>query len=1057
MILISCKKILRLSFILLIILFIPTITESKEYSVPSLIDKHESGDKDNNLKSKDDTSNEITVEGLTFNGYIPEYVSQDYSNEKLYWPDNRFKQNIKSGNLIKSIFSAVLPRQTAIITGLGKGLRLLTDKNIGLTTDRSKTDYIKKLLNGKVNSITALEAYDFGNFALSKKLAITELNHIQHQYGTQPSTSLAKAYIQAAVVHEETNDPRDTEISYQYWLRASEIYKSMKMRREEAAVLINFTEFLLRYRRFNEAQKIHSFILSLGKLPEDLEMRLLRISARMLAERGRCVEAIRSYSIAFQYWENKRTSKQEKTAKTNSILFSYFTGIDESAIIPEFEAAKVLSDLSELMVSLGHYEEAESLLNAAIDKTDGTDIHFSIRRLRFFIDLADILINNHKYNDAKKIIGSIYNITEWKSLLLSRSVAEYELLNSALLLNKNDIADAEHSIRFALYSYQYDLGNSPDALKPLNLLSVLYRRQGLYDDASWYASVAYSFAKQTHLELGDYGEGSVQGSILRETYLNFIDIMFSSLIQDKNTDYIGAVFNAAQYIIGLKNNNILSQSINNLAYRDTIINDLLSRRSKLMTLQNTYRRELLGNTIANTSLNENIIQESKVRASKSTDTRSQYIWSSQVFLNPPRPISRTESSYYLFLNQELANVTNKLFEADPSLANLLNNQPVSISQVRGALHDDEVFIQFVSSSNSTYVIAFDKTSVSINKINIKSTELQDNINLIRNNLKLNDSGELKAFDESKAINLYNLLFKPVSNVLINKKRLLISKDGPLNSLPFSVLKIDPNYWLIDKYSILNIPSARMLTFLRKEANVSHGKKSFLGIGDPLLSDGATTTSTDLFEFGLNSELPSIHDLPLLPDTKNELTTIARFYGKTASNLLIGKDATEDNIRNLNLADYKIISFATHAVTPNEIIETDESALVLTPPTKSVDENDDGLLTTSEISNLKLDADLVILSACNTASGNDALTNDGFSGLAQSFIASGARAVMVSHWPVASGPTVELMTEVARELQDNKQNNASLALVNAMRKMKANLPVEINHPMIWAPFTLYGVN
>jgi CHAT domain-containing protein len=133
----------------------------------------------------------------------------------------------------------------------------------------------------------------------------------------------------------------------------------------------------------------------------------------------------------------------------------------------------------------------------------------------------------------------------------------------------------------------------------------------------------------------------------------------------------------------------------------------------------------------------------------------------------------------------------------------------------------------------------------------------------------------------------------------------------------------------------------------------------------------------------------------------------------------------------------------------------EPALVLTPPQEASPDND-GLLTASKIATLKLDADWVVLSACNTAAADGAPDAEGLSGLAKAFFYAGARSILVSHWSVVSKATVKLITDAFAELQKNPEIGRAEALHRAeLAMLDPNNPPEFAHPLVWAPFILAG--
>jgi CHAT domain-containing protein len=181
---------------------------------------------------------------------------------------------------------------------------------------------------------------------------------------------------------------------------------------------------------------------------------------------------------------------------------------------------------------------------------------------------------------------------------------------------------------------------------------------------------------------------------------------------------------------------------------------------------------------------------------------------------------------------------------------------------------------------------------------------------------------------------------------------------------------------------------------------------------------------------------------------------------------LGERATESNLKALSregkLAHYKVLHFATHGLLAGEseaILKAKaEPALILTPPedgkTAAELEENDGLLTASEVAQLELDADWVVLSACNTAAG-DKGDAEALSGLARAFFYAKARALLVSHWPVNSDAAVKLTTRTFAELSANPQIGRAEALRRSMAELIAKAAPHEAHPANWAPFVLVG--
>jgi CHAT domain-containing protein len=188
----------------------------------------------------------------------------------------------------------------------------------------------------------------------------------------------------------------------------------------------------------------------------------------------------------------------------------------------------------------------------------------------------------------------------------------------------------------------------------------------------------------------------------------------------------------------------------------------------------------------------------------------------------------------------------------------------------------------------------------------------------------------------------------------------------------------------------------------------------------------------------------------------KINCVATRFKTSSTDILLGENATEQKIKALSkqgrLKDYRIVHFATHGVVAGEVAKGQaEPGLVMTPPTASGDEEDDGLLTASEVALLELDANWVILSACNTASG-DNLGAEALSGLARAFFYAGSRGLLVSHWPVKSVAAVLLIDRTVAAV--NSRNAGRAEALRAAMKSIVDGDREA-HPSVWAPFFVVG--
>jgi CHAT domain-containing protein/tetratricopeptide (TPR) repeat protein len=314
--------------------------------------------------------------------------------------------------------------------------------------------------------------------------------------------------------------------------------------------------------------------------------------------------------------------------------------------------------------------------------------------------------------------------------------------------------------------------------------------------------------------------------------------------------------------------------------------------------------------------------------------------------------------------------------------------------------------------------------------------------------------------------------------------------GPSKAIPGTLSQFRHAAWLGTRTVITVLPSVSSLKALRRFAKKSRTSKPYLGVGNPLLDGepgnvndakraqaardkqqcptsvgqriGVSRPLSRLFR-GSNAEIEDIRQSGPLPETADELCAVARQLGVPESEILLGANATEARLKDLSvqgrLADYAIVHFATHGALSGQVEGAAEPGLILTPPAKGTTdpkalERDDGFLTASEIAILKLDADWVILSACNTAAGG-AERFQALSGLARAFFYAGARSLLVSHWAVDSDATVKLITKALSTMAADKSIGRSEALRRSMLALIETGESHEAHPAFWAPFVVVG--
>jgi CHAT domain-containing protein len=265
-------------------------------------------------------------------------------------------------------------------------------------------------------------------------------------------------------------------------------------------------------------------------------------------------------------------------------------------------------------------------------------------------------------------------------------------------------------------------------------------------------------------------------------------------------------------------------------------------------------------------------------------------------------------------------------------------------------------------------------------------------------------------------------------------------------------------WLIRRHALSVLPSVQSLSSLRKFRASGVAVKPFFGMGDPIFGGAAPETArglarplptlTSLYHNGA-ADLRMLRDLAPLPETAQELREVARTLGAGEADIKLREAATKARLMAAPLNNYRILHFATHGLVAGDLSGLSEPALALTLPPGATDVGE-GLLTASEVATLHLDADWVVLSACNTASGDKAGA-DALSGLARAFFFAGARALLVSHWAVNSEAAVQLTTRTFAGLAASPQ----LGRAEAFRAAMLSLIGEGRPPFYWAPFVIAG--
>lgn len=407
----------------------------------------------------------------------------------------------------------------------------------------------------------------------------------------------------------------------------------------------------------------------------------------------------------------------------------------------------------------------------------------------------------------------------------------------------------------------------------------------------------------------------------------------------------------------------------------------------------------------------------------------------------------------------------------PRYGRLVTPTPLNAAEVAKLLRRSEALLRVLPGEKETWVFLV-KADGSLRgaAVELSAPQLTAEVERLRAGVDAS-SGKIPDFDLAIAHQLYQQLLGPLDPALAGVEHLIVVPAGALLSLPPALLvRQDPadprDYqraaWMVRDMALSLLPSVVALEQFRQVAGTSQARLPFIGFGDPVFAEqsgtrrGGSGGGVDRVVRNCQLDAKALGQLPRLPETATELRTLARTLGaKPEQGVVLGHQATVPAVQTSTLQNYRIIAFATHALLSGELDCLTEPALALTPRT-AADGGDNGLLGASAIASLKLDADWVLLSACNTAgAGGGQLRGEGLSGLATAFFYAGTRSLLASHWYVVSEPTVFLTTHTF----DSYQKAPHLGRAEALRRAQLALLEQPNmaHPIFWAAFTLIGEN
>jgi CHAT domain-containing protein len=409
----------------------------------------------------------------------------------------------------------------------------------------------------------------------------------------------------------------------------------------------------------------------------------------------------------------------------------------------------------------------------------------------------------------------------------------------------------------------------------------------------------------------------------------------------------------------------------------------------------------------------------------------------------------------------LEDVREEIEQQNPLIARIRLPRPATVRDVQQQLlEEDTLLVSYFVGEEQVVAVAVSRTDSRVAVLALASEQLSEAIQRFRWEQLLAPDVEVSEVRRAGR-ELYGTILGPFDQLVKKHRRLRIIPHGNLASLPFEALVDRSGKFLVEGHDVSYSLSATLgLEQARARRPARSSRRRFVGMGDPVYdwaafragrAEGGAAAGRGVALWASARRLAHKSGrerslgLERLPGTAKELKAIARLFG-SGHKLYLRDQASEENVKAGALADARIVHLASHG-----LLEPHYQALALSLDPSS---KEDGFLLHSEIAELELDADLVVLSACET--GNTQMrSTEPIAGLALALRNAGARRVVVSLWPVDDAATARLMTEFYRPLAAAAEGAASdygAALSDAKRQM---ISAGNKHPYYWAPFVLVG--
>ncbi len=400
---------------------------------------------------------------------------------------------------------------------------------------------------------------------------------------------------------------------------------------------------------------------------------------------------------------------------------------------------------------------------------------------------------------------------------------------------------------------------------------------------------------------------------------------------------------------------------------------------------------------------------------------------------------------------ELADWLRELRRYNPRYAALKYPEPIALAAAQRMLDDQTTLLSYSLGETQSFLFALTRNDFQVKRLPSEAT-LRESVHKFL--AAITDKNKPDPVEyRRQAVRLSQQLLQPVGGMLTGKK-LVIVLDGALHRLPFEALLFPGTTvqgdlrrlpYLIRRFAISYAPSASVLAQLQNEQRPTAPKK-FIAFGDPVYEQRAEGLIVSTLRTAGATRL----NFQTLPHSREEIAGIAKLFADNDRELFFREEASEENVKAPErLQHYQMVHFSTHGYV-NEVRPRFSGLVLSLPQSGANSASEDGLLSAYEIFNLKLNAELVVLSACETGLGKE-VKGEGLMSLTRAFMYAGTPSVVVSLWNVNDESAADLMIRFYRNLKTGMNKG------EALRQAQLETIRDNGFPFFWAPFVLVGIN